>query len=95
MGYSPGVVCSLLIAGTSLVVEHGVLGVWASVVVAPGPQRTFSVAGAHRSPHSEACEILLDGGLTSCLLHWWADSLPLSHQGGPKGDFLFFTSHYS
>ena len=29
---------------------------------------------------SETCGILLDQGLNPCLLHWQADSLPLSHQ---------------
>ena len=28
-----------------------------------------------------ACEIFLDQGWNPCLLHWQADSLPLSHQG--------------
>ena len=27
-------------------------------------------------------------GSISCLLHWQADSLPLSHQGSPRGRFL-------
>ena len=27
------------------------------------------------------CGIILDQGLNQCLLHWLADSLPLSHQG--------------
>ena len=32
-----------------------------------------------------ACGIFPDQGLNPCLLHWQADSLPLSHQGSPKG----------
>ena len=30
-----------------------------------------------------ACGIFLDWGLNLSLLRWQADSLPLSHQGGP------------
>ena len=33
-GYSLDVVCRLLIAGVSLVAEHGVQGTWASVIAA-------------------------------------------------------------
>ena len=36
---------------------------------------------AHRLSFSEACEVFLDQGLNPSLLHWQADSLPLSHQG--------------
>ena len=32
---------------------------------------------------SVACEICPNQGLNPCLLHWQADSLPLSHQGSP------------
>ena len=34
----------------------------------------------HRLRGSKARGIFLDQGLTPCLLHWQADSLPLSHQ---------------
>ena len=34
------------------------------------------------------CGILQDKGLNPCLLHWWADSLPLSHQGRPRYHYL-------
>ena len=34
---------------------------------------------------SEACEIFLDQGSNLCLLHWLADSFPLSHQGALLG----------
>ena len=30
-----------------------------------------------------ACGIFPDQGLNPCLLHWQADSLPLSHEGSP------------
>ena len=33
---------------------------------------------------SPACRIFLDHGLNPCLLHWQAESLPLSHQGSPQ-----------
>ena len=36
---------------------------------------------------SEMCGIFPDQGSNLCLLHWQADSLPLSHQGCPKGNF--------
>ena len=32
---------------------------------------------------SAACGIFLDQGLNLCLLHWQADSLPLSHREAP------------
>ena len=34
-----------------------------------------------------ACGIFPDQGSNPCLLHWQADSLPLSHQGSPIVDF--------
>ena len=36
---------------------------------------------------SAACGIFLDQGSNPCLLHWQADSLPLSHQGSPPWSF--------
>ena len=33
--------------------------------------------------YSTACGIFLDQGLNPCLLHWQADSFPLSRQGSP------------
>ena len=38
----------------------------------------------HRLRCSTACEIFPNQGWNSHLLHWQADSLPLSHQGSPK-----------
>ena len=46
-----------------------------------------SIAVAHRLSCSVACGISLDQGLNLCLLHWQADSLPLSHQGSPESVF--------
>ena len=37
-----------------------------------------------------ACGIFPDQGLNPSLLHWQADSLPLSHQGSP---YLYFNSN--
>ena len=44
----------------------------------------------HRLSCSSACGIFLDLGSNPCLLHWQADSLPMSHQGSPK-TCLFLT----
>ena len=43
-----------------------------------------SAAVAHRPRCPAACGILLDQGLSLCLLHWQADSHPLCHQGRLK-----------
>ena len=43
---------------------------------------------AHGLSYSLAFEVFPDQGLNLCLLHWQADSLPLSHQGNPT--FLFY-----
>ena len=50
-----------------------------SVVVAPGLQSTGSTVVVHGFSCSTACGIFPDQGLKLCLLHWQADSLPLSH----------------
>ena len=49
-----------------------------------------SVVVAHRLSCSAACGILLDQGSNLCLLHWQADSLPLSYQGSLLLSFLTF-----
>ena len=38
----------------------------------------------HELSHSTACGIFPDQGWNPRLLHWQADSLPLSHQGSPE-----------
>ena len=43
----------------------------------------FSSSGSSGLRCSTACGILLDQGPNPGLLHWQADSLPLSHQGKP------------
>ena len=75
-GYSLVAVGGFLTVVAYLVVEYGLYGMHASVVVAHG----FSCP--------TACGIFLDQGLNSCLLHWQADSLPLSHQGSLSCCFI-------
>ena len=45
-----------------------------------GLRSTGSVLGVQGLSSFTALGIFLDQGLNSCLLHWQADSLPLSHQ---------------
>ena len=59
------------------------LGCGASVVAVPGLSSTGSIVVAHRLSCSIECGIFLDQGSNLCLLHWQADSLPLSHKGSP------------
>ena len=65
------------------------LGCWASVVAIPGLSSTGSIVVAHRLSCSMECGIFLDQGSNLCLLHWQADSLPLSHQGSPNTVITF------
>ena len=51
-------------------------------------QSTGSVVVAHEFSCCEARGIFGDQGLNPCLLPWQADSLPLSHQGGPSSSLL-------
>ena len=78
----------LLIAVTSLVVEHGLQArglqqLWhvGSVVVAHRLQSIGSVIVAHGLSCSVACGIFPDQGSNPCPLHRQADSQPLRHQG--------------
>ena len=65
---SPAAVCGLLTAVASLVLEQGLQGTQASVVVA----------------HELSCKWGLPYQASNpCLLHWQADSLPLNHRGRP------------
>ena len=59
-----------------------------SVVVIPRLWSTGSIVVAHRLSCFAACGIFLDQGSNLCLLHWQADSLPLSHQGSLHCQFL-------
>ena len=74
-----------LIVGASLVAEYELWGVGASVVVVLGLSSTGLIVEVHGLSCSIACGIFPDQGSNSCLLHWQADSLPLSHQEGPEG----------
>ena len=58
-----------------------------SVVEAPRLWGTDSVAVEHGLTRSMACGILPDQGSNPGPLHWWVDSLLLSHQGSPKSKF--------
>ena len=69
---------SLLTAEVSRVAKHGLQGTWASAVV------------EHRLSCCAARVIRPDQGSNSCLLHWQADSLPVSYQGSPFLTFLWF-----
>ena len=82
-GYSLAVVLKLLIVVTSLAVEHRLQCPRASADAAPGLQSTGSVAVVHRIRCSVARGIFLDQGTNLRLLHWQADSVPLSHQRKP------------
>ena len=65
-----------------------------SVVAAPGLQSTSSVVvalGLNCSEH----EIFADQGSNPCLLHWQADTSPLSHQGSPPLTFQALVSSQS
>ena len=69
-------------------VGQGLQGTQASVAVPLGLQNTGSIVAAGWFTCSEACEIFPDQGLSSCLLHWQMDSLPLSHQGSPSASII-------
>jgi len=49
---------------------------------------TGSIVVAHGLSCPTSCGIFPDPGLKLCLLHWQADSLPLSHQGSTVYKFL-------
>ena len=63
--------CVWLPIAVASLVEHGLEGARASAVV------------VHRLSCPGAGGIFPDQGPNPCLLHWQADSSPLSHQGGP------------
>ena len=76
----------LLIVVASLLVEHGLQGTWASVVVGHG----LSGRGARAYP--VAYEIFLVQGSNPCPLYWQVSSNPLCHQGYPN---TFLCTPYS
>ena len=71
----------------SLVAEHGLQGARALAVAAPGLYSSGSVVVARGLNCSTACGIFPDQGSTPRLLHWQADSWPLSHRGSPVFSF--------
>ena len=78
----------LLFGEDSPVAEHGLQGrqaseaeVQGSAVAVPGLQGTGSAVVATRLICFASCGIFPDQGSNPCLLHWQADSLPLSQQG--------------
>ena len=78
-----------LVAVASLVVEHSLESMWASVMQRMGLVvavyrflNTGSIA-VHELSCSMACGIFLEQGWNPCLLNWQVDSLLLSHQGSP------------
>ena len=92
-GYPLVAVRGLLIALTSPAVELGLQGILASAVAAlqlstcssQALEHRFNRSGFHGLSCSAACGIFPDQGSDLRLLHWQADSLPLSHQGDPWG----------
>ena len=84
----PSLVEGLLTTVAFPVAEPRLQDTWASHVftlhAARGPQSTGSISGvSHRLSCSMASGVFLDQASKPCLLHWQADSLPLSHQGSP------------
>ena len=86
-GYPLAAVGGLLIVMASPVVESGLsacrlhsYGMWVQWLWLPDSRAKVQKL-EHRLGCSEACGIFPDQGLNPCLLHWQADSLPLSHQG--------------
>ena len=63
--------------------EHRLYSAWTSVAAAHGLQSPGTVVVVYGPCCSTTCGIFLDQGLNPCLLHWQADSLPLSLQGSP------------
>ena len=61
---------------------------WLLLSQSRGCRHAGSVVVAHRLICSLGYGIFLDQGSNLCLLHWQADSLPLSHQGSPTSTFF-------
>ena len=71
-------------AQTSHVAEYRPQAAKASVATTPRLQRAGSVVVALGLSRSIARRIFPNQRWNSCLLHWQADSLPLSHQRNPS-----------
>ena len=70
----------VVVSGGYSLVEVGVFSLQRLLLL----RSTGSVLVAHGLRCSTACGIFLDQGSNLSLLHWQADSLPLSHQGSPS-----------
>ena len=79
----------LLIVVASLVAEHRLQGMPASVVVIHGLQSTGSIAVVHGLSCTMACGIFPDQGSNQCPLHCKVDSSALDYQGRPAELLLF------
>ena len=86
-GYSLVAMHRFLIVVASVTAEHKLWGMQAQESRLPGP-RAQAVVVVHRLSCPKTCVIILEQGSNLCLLHWQADSLPLSQQGTPSQDFL-------
>ena len=84
-GFSLAITC-----GDSSCCGAWTIGTWASVFGSQAVQGSIVVVhrlscsaacGLFPDQDSTACGIFLDQGSNPCLLHWQADSSPLSHQG--------------
>ena len=64
----------ILIAVASLVVGHGLQGVWILAAVAHGLWSSGSVLAAFGLSCPTACGIILDPGIEPQFLHWQVDS---------------------
>ena len=85
--------CGLLTAVASPVVEHRLQGVQALLVrglssVARRVQSVVSLVVVHRLHCPMVCGILLDQGSNLCPLHCRVDSQLLDHQGSLRGAFF-------
>ena len=88
-GYSPVVMCRLLIEVVSFVAEHGLEGTRASVVAAHRLQSADSVVVLHGLSCPRVCGILPVQGLNPCLLHLQGRlSTPWTTREAPHCTFL-------
>ena len=56
---------------------------WAEATLHCVEQASYCSGFFYCRAQAQACGIFLDQELNLSLLHWWVDSLPLSHQGSP------------
>ena len=64
-------------------------GAWASVAEAPRLYSTNLIVAEHGFSCFVVCGIFFDQESNPCLLHWQADSLPLSHQRSPNSRYSY------